>query len=429
MQGAFLPRLLNNNRNLKIVLNMKKYLFMAAVIGLAVAATSCNEDKKGTNGDKPVDPTAKVTSITITPSEITLSEGESFKLTAKAQPEGVAATYEWESSDTLVAIVDSRGNVTAVYAGEATITATCDGVKGECKVSVKSFLETIQFTKAVLWSEDTTYYADPVTGKIPVDTIESLDGEQFYAYPTMAELYLCSEGFFVNNEGYFDGADQAAVITVYAPFYYATGFLNHSDRGTVFTLGEWAVSDDPELAGRMHVGAPGAIDEKVYQRNISNFWENYFNGDTETAVSYMKAGSKNFSGSIIETWTYNAESGGYSYSYIPDGLISSAVFSLDIDPVYNYMTAIEYNKITAKILGGAWGFGYEIDVDTVAQTWEMGDEIVFDNTINYSFGTAPAAAPAKFKRLDAVILKEDAPEVAARLEAALKNNQLRRNRK
>lgn len=398
-------------------------LFFASLLALAVMATSC-EPKKPTDPDDK----SKVTGITVTPTEITLSEGESFKLSAKVQPEGVDATIEWSSSDTLVAIVDRRGNVTSVYAGEAVITAACGEVKAECKVTVKSFLETIQFTKALLYQEDTTYYADPATGIIPVDTIQSLDGEKFLAYPTMAELWLFSEGFFVSNEGQFDGADEAAVITVYAPFYYATAFLNNSEHGTVFTLGEWAVSDDPEFAGKMHVGAPGAIDERAYKANITDFWTGYFNGEQDNLSAFLKAASENFSGSTITTWSYNPEADGYSYSYIPDALVTQAAFALDIDPTYNYMTSLTYNRISAKQLGGAWGFGYEIDVDTVAQTWSMGDQIVYENTLNYSFGEVPAQAP-KYKRLDAVILKEDAPEVAARLEAAMKNNVLRRNRK
>ena len=44
-------------------------------------------------------------------------------------------TVEWKSSDTTIATVEETGKVTAVKAGDATITATADGKTAKCQVT------------------------------------------------------------------------------------------------------------------------------------------------------------------------------------------------------------------------------------------------------------------------------------------------------
>ena len=57
---------------------------------------------------------------------------------------------EWTSGDSSIASVDDKGNVTAVGAGETTITATVvsSGEKAECKVIVKADLATTILLKS-----------------------------------------------------------------------------------------------------------------------------------------------------------------------------------------------------------------------------------------------------------------------------------------
>ena len=81
-----------------------------------------------------------VTSISITPSGLTIPEGKSSKVSVNVSP--ADATYkdvEWSSSDTTVAIVDTFGEITGLKAGNCKITATAvdgSGVIGTCKVTV-----------------------------------------------------------------------------------------------------------------------------------------------------------------------------------------------------------------------------------------------------------------------------------------------------
>ena len=66
-----------------------------------------------------------ITSVTLNISEVTLPVGGSIGATATVVTEGFAPkTLTWTSSDEAVAKVDASGNITAVAAGSATITAT-----------------------------------------------------------------------------------------------------------------------------------------------------------------------------------------------------------------------------------------------------------------------------------------------------------------
>lgn len=82
-----------------------------------------------------------VTSISVSPSSVSIPEGKSTKVTATVSPSN--ATYKeinWSSSDTSVATVDYDGEITGVKAGICKVYATSsDGneIVGVCKVTVK----------------------------------------------------------------------------------------------------------------------------------------------------------------------------------------------------------------------------------------------------------------------------------------------------
>lgn len=84
--------------------------------------------------------TTPVTSVTISPSSLSLIVGETSQLTATVLPtDADDRTLSWSSSNTSVATVDEDGLVSAVGSGTATITAIAQdgsGVYGSCSVTV-----------------------------------------------------------------------------------------------------------------------------------------------------------------------------------------------------------------------------------------------------------------------------------------------------
>ena len=111
----------------------KKWLCIAlgALLALSIglfAACDTEEEQQ----------TVAVTSVTVSPATLSLTAGESETLTATVAPENATdKAVTWTSSDETVATVEN-GEVTAVSAGTATITATAGGVSGTCAVTVNA---------------------------------------------------------------------------------------------------------------------------------------------------------------------------------------------------------------------------------------------------------------------------------------------------
>lgn len=77
--------------------------------------------------------------MTVTPSRIEIIEGESAVLSASVSPEAASdRAVAWSSSDRSVATVDKAGTVHGLRPGTATVTATAEGKSGTCKVTVKA---------------------------------------------------------------------------------------------------------------------------------------------------------------------------------------------------------------------------------------------------------------------------------------------------
>ena len=69
---------------------------------------------------------------------LTMTKGKSTKVTITAAPEGASNKVTWKSSNTKIAKVDKKGNISAKKAGTATITATAkDGSKTKISFKVK----------------------------------------------------------------------------------------------------------------------------------------------------------------------------------------------------------------------------------------------------------------------------------------------------
>lgn len=112
--------------------NILRYAMLVCLSALAVTV-SCSESK---SGQTPADPD-KLTAITIAPSPLTLTAGQSAKLTAAATPETASIEgLRWSSEDSKTARIDDDGTVTGVAAGTTTVRAKCGDVTASCEVTV-----------------------------------------------------------------------------------------------------------------------------------------------------------------------------------------------------------------------------------------------------------------------------------------------------
>lgn len=80
----------------------------------------------------------KATNITVSTSSISLSVGETVKLTYKIEPANCVDTVTWKSTDTNIATIKNDGTITAVSAGTCIVQATTGSGKAAlCSVTVR----------------------------------------------------------------------------------------------------------------------------------------------------------------------------------------------------------------------------------------------------------------------------------------------------
>lgn len=81
-----------------------------------------------------------VKKVTVTPAQMTLEVGATAQLNSAVAPDNATLkTVTWQSSDPQVVSVDENGNVQAVSAGKAVVTATAHGgAKDKCNITVNA---------------------------------------------------------------------------------------------------------------------------------------------------------------------------------------------------------------------------------------------------------------------------------------------------
>jgi uncharacterized protein YjdB len=109
----------------------KFFIFITLGVVACWAVVSCQESSTTATSGVPVE---SVDTITITPTVLNLTKGNSAQLSTSVT--STTSTMVWTSSDTSVVKVDAEGNVTAVSDGSAVITATLSGKSGSCPVTV-----------------------------------------------------------------------------------------------------------------------------------------------------------------------------------------------------------------------------------------------------------------------------------------------------
>ena len=120
----------------------------------------------------PVTVTTPVESITLNKTKLTLNKGESETLVATVVPtDATETTVTWGTSNPYMASVDANGKVTAVGAGNVTITAKAGGKSAVCMVTVNVPVESITLnqTNITLDEGESTTLKATVTPKDATD--------------------------------------------------------------------------------------------------------------------------------------------------------------------------------------------------------------------------------------------------------------------
>ncbi|HQK38068.1 MAG TPA: Ig-like domain-containing protein, partial [Bacteroidales bacterium] len=170
--------------------------------------------------------TVPVTGVTVNPTSLSLTVGQTGQLTATVQPaDATNKNVSWSSSNTSVATVNSSGLVTAIAAGNATITVTTqDGGKtASCAVTVTaggggSYTITVDKTvkyqtidgfgffgaQNTWWSDPSTLYSDAWADKVISDLGITIWRNEYYPPAITAGSPLAS---IVTPENWGQDAD------------------------------------------------------------------------------------------------------------------------------------------------------------------------------------------------------------------------------
>ena len=265
---------------------------------LSVGIASCggsNDDpiNNVTPTPTPSNTTVKVESVAVSSATISLKEGESQTITVTITPTNATdKKYTFSSSDKDVATVDDTGKITALKAGEATITVTTsDGNKtATCKVTVTSNAPVLN-KKMVRWYR----YKDG-----------SQDKKGGFSYD--------SEGKIVRDERFYSNREGTGVYT----FKYEEDriVINYSDEGGgqqfLYYISENRITSAP-LGDASDANYQHSYSNDYLDKSISDY--SYFNYHwTDGNMVKIERGD-------IENGIDNIHAIEYSNDLWPDGFI------------------------------------------------------------------------------------------------------------
>lgn len=158
---------------------MKRILSFVLIAVLLVSLAGCGS--------------SKCTSVVLNTGDVSLSQpGQTKGLTVTKEPAGATDKVSFRSSDSSVAVVDEYGLITAVGAGNATITVTCGDAVAFCEVVVGSggANDSVQNTTPPAQGSVTpdTVTPDPVTVDCP-----DCGGRGGYTCNSCGGAYQCND--------------------------------------------------------------------------------------------------------------------------------------------------------------------------------------------------------------------------------------------
>lgn len=407
---------------------MKKSFLYLCLAVLTLTLTGC----------PPTPNEGELQAIAIKPAELTMSPGESVRLSLTTTPSKLpTAGAVWESSDEEVVTVSANGTVEAVALGEADITVTLKGKTASCHITVVDILDNLAFTGLFFYDfdevEGLTFNIEGKDTTWLLDTIQSRAGDSYVCCKVLSHVEVMSEGFYWDNEGKLAGASKGAMIEFDAPFYWAKAEWNPAlGGGTVFVLGYWDAYEHEELETQS--GYPYSIDKPAYiaamDTYVQNWLKYYESQGADQAAGQAASAALSEAGDYITNarltiYEYHSVDEGYSQdgyysSYIPDLLVKELHVYAAGDGASEYMLGLSYTDIKGAELKSDFdeATGVEYVYGVKFQATEKGEELadsenVYEGTEHtYQTGVKPTNAPMR-----AIRVNLPTPAVKARMAA------------
>ncbi len=166
---------------------------------------------KSKGAEASCDITVERTSISLNAKTLTLENGATYRMTAKTS---TGAPVEWKSSKQSVAIISDSGVINAIRPGTTTITATADGSKETCILTVKRPDISLSANKIKMYKGKTAkLYATVSSGK---DVVWRSSKTSVVTVDETGKLYAVKHGQ-ARISASLDGITRYCAVTVASP--------------------------------------------------------------------------------------------------------------------------------------------------------------------------------------------------------------------
>lgn len=352
---------------------MKKTLKFFVMAFAALAFMGCPNGQQGSD----------LTSISFKEPMVKVLIGDTTRLVLLAEPATVALPEDLTitSSDTnVVVVLDNQINIVAVASGTANIIAKAGDLEAVCKIEASTYEES--------WALDWMYYFPDTEKEISPDTID-LEGLKckLYSY----EFFMPSTPDFA--EDLSAGEGECVFATAIVPV-----IVEGEYKGEIASR-QFEIVDSPEKLG-MFTAMKGNIDPAV----VGSIFQPYFEGlnaGEQLPIDWDTYEQAGVTGAVIRG-AMITETGGISYYYQCDGIVTSGVFARVVN---QEGTAYEFvYDFTAQWFGGFLGLGLATnwDAETYADVLIQPFATEYSCAYRYTVGqpAQPLAlnAPAKVKK-------------------------------
>ncbi|MCQ3035380.1 MAG: Ig-like domain-containing protein [Bacilli bacterium] len=180
-----------------------KLLALSLLIFSSLSVAGCNKDTSSQTSE-----VKKDFEVYLNETSVKLIIGDKTKLVASNSLEDSSLSVKWSTSNRNIAIVDNDGNVEAISAGEATISATINGVKAQCLVTVGTdfYVPTLDFINDISSEEQIAKNTS-----INLNTYVTFNNKKFYDMDVIYSVTNPSAGYV--DEGIFYAGSQIGAST------------------------------------------------------------------------------------------------------------------------------------------------------------------------------------------------------------------------